>query len=241
MILGGVAAALAVAASTHAAFIVDYTQDLGGGSLDGLAARATFDIVGTELTVLLENTSTGAPVGFEVSDSLLVSVAFNLTGGVHIVNGESALIGPGSVGLGRWSDRAAGDAVNEEWAWTNDGAGDELEAFAQGLSTSNGFGSGTHTRFDGVQGGGVSGPFGGIAAAPPVIDVPGPQRAVSNSILFTLTLSGTLSDADLATIANTSIVEYGSDARYVMVPGPSVLALLLLAGLGARRRSRPAL
>ncbi len=235
-----VIALTALTASSHAGLIVDFNRDAGGENtnpLNGLSARATFDIDGLAMTILLENTSTGAPDGFDVSDSLLVSIGFDL-GDVRIVSSESAVIGVGSFGLGAWSARGEGDAVNEEWAWTNDGGGDRLESFAQVISTSNGFGSGIHTRFDGVENGNVGGPFGGIAPTPLLFDVPDAQHAVSNAILFSLTLSDTLSQLELERVANRAIVEFGSDTRYLGAPGPSAVALLLLAGLARRRRRR---
>jgi hypothetical protein len=232
--------ALSLAAPLTAAdIIVDYTIDAGGNNsepLNGLAARGTFSISGDQLTILLENTSSGVPPSFEVADSLIVSVGMNLPGGVMIASGDAAVIGPGSVGLGSWSDRVAGDSVGEEWLWTNEWGGDLMEAYAQVISTSNGQGGGTVTRFDGGSGG-VDGPFGGIAADPPILNIPGSQPAVSDSIRFELTLSATLTEAELAATAHASIVEFGSDQRYLGAPEPAS-GLLLIAGLllSSRRR-----
>ncbi len=218
--------------------IVDYTNDVGGNNgepLNGLAARATFSIDGDGFTILLENTSTGVPVSFDTADSLLVSVGMNLPEGVAILSGDAALIGPGSAGLGSWSERVAGDSVGQQWLWTNDSGGDLMEAYTQILSTSNGQGGGTTTRFDGGSGG-VSGPFGGIAADPPILGIPGSKPAVSSSIEFELTLTATLTELELAAVVNTSIVEYGSDQRYLGAPEPASAALLLAGLLLARRR-----
>ncbi len=84
----------------------------------------------------------------------------------------------------------------------------------------------------------MKGPFGGIAASPPLLDVPSSKAAVSSSIEFNLTLSGTLSESQLRAIARDSIVEFGSDYRYLAVPAPGALWLLLIAAAGRRKRSR---
>jgi hypothetical protein len=215
---------------------VFYTVDLGGDNsdpLNGLAAEGTFTLNGTSLSVLLTNTSSGVPVDFDVASSLLVSVGMNLPG-VDMLSGDAAVIGPGSVGLGVWSDRSAGGSVAEEWLWTNDYGGDFMETYRNVISTSNGQGGGTATRFDG-ECGGVDGPYGGMAAVPPVLQIPCSKYAVSNSIRFDVTLSASLTDAQLQAAANSSIVEYGSDARYLGVPEPASLALLSLAALFTRR------
>jgi hypothetical protein len=223
---------LTISSLASADVIVNYSVDLGGGNndpLNGLAARATFSTDGDQFTILLENTSTGVPSSFDTADSLLVSLGMNLPEGVMILSGDAALIGPDSVGLGRWSDRGPGDGVGEEWIWTNDFGGDFMETFAQVISTSSGQGDGTVTRFGGGSGN-VDGPFGGIAADPPILEIPETQRGVSDSIQFELTLTAPLTEAQLTEIANTSIVEFGSDQRYLGVPEPISL-ILLLAGI----------
>jgi hypothetical protein len=233
-----VTALLLFASPAPAGLIVEYIHDYGGTNTDplnGLSARGTFSIDGTELTILLENTSTGVPAGFEASDSLVVSLGMNLPDGIVIGSGDSALIGPGSVGVGAWAALGAGESVAEQWIWTNDSGGDLLEAFTQVISTSVGQGGGTLTGFDG-QPGDVNGPFGGIAASPPIVSIPGSKKAVSDSIKFTLTLSGALSDTQLELVASKSRVEFGSDVRYLGAPEPASLALLGLGGLLVRRR-----
>jgi len=216
--------------STVADIVVHYTIDAGGslgGPLNGLSARATFRTSSTSLTVLLENTSTGLPPAADVSDSLLVSLGINLPG-VDIASGDAAIIGPGSIGLGQWSSRTAGDSVAEQWLWTNDFGGDLMESYRHVISTSNGQGGGTSHRFDGGDPHAVSGPFGGIAAAPSLLTVPPNRYAVSGSIEFTLTLTGPISEAQLAAAARAAIVEFGSDARYLTAPTPEPSASALL-------------
>ena len=225
------------AAAARADIVVDFSEDAGGevaGPLSGLAARATFDVAGTHLSVLLENTSTGVPRGFDVSDSLLVSLGMNLPG-ADMLNGNAAVIGPGSLGLGSWSKRVAGDSVGEQWLWTNDYGGDLLESFRNVISTSEGEGGGKTHRFDGGTGT-VGGPFGGIAAKPPLIGIPKKQSAVSNSIRFDLTLNHGLTEKQLQSAAEHAIVEFGSDARYLQVPEPPSAAIAGVGVLLLRRR-----
>ncbi|MHC4767159.1 MAG: XDD4 family exosortase-dependent surface protein [Planctomycetota bacterium] len=231
--------ALGISAPARASFVVTYTVDASGRNdqpLNGLSASAEFSINGTQLTITLSNTSTGVPAVADVSDSLLVSLAFELLDGITIVSGNSAAIAAGSVGLGQWGGQGADFDVGDEWAWTNDGGGDLLEFFPQVITTSQGAGGGSTTSFQGVPDPKVNGPFGGIAASPPLLAVPDSQYAVSDSIEFNLTLSGTLSESQLATIAQWSIVEFGSDYQYLAVPAPGTLWLLAFAAAGRRRR-----
>lgn len=207
--------------------------------LNGLSARATYTLLSsTQLQILLENTSTGVPAGFEVSDSLIVSLGFNLPGGVEFQSGDVSVIGPGSVGIGSWSVLSAGDTVADQWVWSNEGAGDLLQSFSQVVTTSNGLGGASATHFTGGSGN-ISGPFGGIAASPPHIALPGSEPAASDSILFALTLTGALTEQQLAGVFMDSIVEYGSDMQYLTpVPSPTsaVLGGLGMAALFALRR-----
>ena len=220
------------------ATIVKTVTDVGGDGPGGLANEAG-DVI--TYSIVVTNTSTGVPSGAEVADSLLVSLGFNLVDGVVIVSGNSAVIGASSIGLGAWASLGAGDSVADQWLWTNDGGGDLLESFSQVISTSMGQGGGDTVSFNGVASPNVGGPFGGIAATPPIINVPAMQPAVSNSIEYQLTLSAVLSHAQLQQIANGSIVEYGSDYQYLVVPTPGSLSLLVIASIVARtrRRTRP--
>jgi hypothetical protein len=232
-------ACIVLSSTASASILVHYTVAAGGTNADplnGMVASALFDISGGQLTILMENVSTGTPVGATAADSLLVSLGFNLPGDVTIFSGDSALIGPGSDGVGLWDGLVEGDNVGDQWLWTNDGGGDELGIYSQVISTSQGHGGADTWSFNGEPDPLVSGPFGGIAADPPLINIPADKPAVSDSILFTLTLSDTLTSGQLESIAFGSMVEFGSDFQYLTVPAPPALSAMLLALLHRRRR-----
>jgi hypothetical protein len=232
------ASAVMALPSAFAGISVDYTADGGGNNsdpLNGLSARATYELAGTHLTILLENTSTGLPSGFDTAASLLVSLGFNLPDGVMFAAGNSSVIGTGGYGLGQWSGRTAGDSVGEEWVWSNSGSGDLLESYDQILSTHEG--AKNAVRFDGGSGS-IGGPYGGIATDAPLMNIPASQYAVAGSILFDLTLTDTLTAAQLSEAAHGALVEFGSDDRYLSfnpVPTPGSI-LLGVIGLAMLRR-----
>ena len=231
---------LVVSCSTaHASFVVDYAIDVGGintSSSTGLSARSIWTINGNQLSILLENTSTTLPAGAGTADSLLVSLGFNLINQT-ILSGDVAEIGFNAIGLGAWSDLDAGDSVADQWLWTNESGGDLLTTFTQVISTSMGQARASHLDFNGLPAS-VDGPFGGIAAAPPLVEISDQQKAVSNRILFEVTLSSTLSEGQLASIAGSSWVEFGSDFQYLAVPGPGALPILMTLPLFLCSRRR---
>ena len=111
-------AVLGISAPARASYVVTYTVDASGLNdqpLNGLSASAEFSINGAQLTITLSNTSTGVPAVADVSDSLLVSLAFELLDGITFVSGNSAAIGTGSVGLGQWGGQGAGFDIGDEW------------------------------------------------------------------------------------------------------------------------------
>lgn len=237
-LVGGALLALVVPVSAST-ITFDYVEDAGGlnsDPLNGLSARATFQSTDNFLIIVLENTSTGVPDGFDSAASLLVSIGMNLPDGVVIVSGDTATIGPGSIGLGQWSALGPGDSVSEEWAWTNSGGGDVLGSYGQIITTSEG--SHALTLFGGGDAA-INGPFGGIAADPVLLTIPASKFAVSDSIEFALTLSAVLTDAQLGDLARGSMVEFGSDERYLKVPEPESIVLVGGVIIGIfRRRSR---
>lgn len=221
--------------------IVDYAVDAGGSNnnpLNGLSARATFTLTkgGTGLCVQLTNTSTGLPDGFDTAASLLVSLGMNL--GVDFVSGDAAVIGAGSQGLGKWSSLAPGATVADEWVYSNDGAGDLLQGYSQVITTSSGLNGAVAAHFS-PGSGNIGGPYGGIAADPVLKSIPDNQRAVSDTIVFDLTLATGITEGELRAALEDSIVEFGSDVRYltpsVVIPAPGA-ALLCVLGLAAMRR-----
>lgn len=238
--LGKGLAAISIAAASlvaHATVTIDYTADAvtSGGDVAGLSARATFELSGTTLDILLQNTSTGAPMGFEAADALLVSLALDLP--TTFASGDLAQIATGSAGFGAWSTLVAGASVADEWLWGNGGAGDYLANFNQVITTSNGLGggSGSAAHFTGGGTGTVNGPSGGIAANPHTVS-PGGLFGAQDTLFFRLTLAQTISESELESAAKAGVVEFGSDARYLTTPEPASVVFMALVGLALLRR-----
>jgi hypothetical protein len=235
------AAILLPTVACPASIIVDYVANAGGNNpypINGLAAQATWRTDGATLTIMLQNTSIGLPIDATAADSLLVSLAFNLGDGITITSGNYAVIGAGSTGIGTWSGRLEGDSVADQWLWTNGGGGDLLQSFANIISTSTGQGGGDTFSFNGDADPNTGGPYGGIAADPPLMAILGAQHAVSDSIEFELTLNTALTQSQLQAIAGAAFVEFGSDYQYLSVPAPGALTMLVIGALTSSRRRR---
>lgn len=233
---------LACAGAAHAGLVtVDYTTPASGSTvtaLNGLSARAEFSLSGRRLTITLRNTSTGVPTGFGAASSLVTSIGFNLPTG-SIVSGQYARIGEDSHGVGAWSNKDEGDSVGNQWAWSNHAGANLMGGYSQVISTvRDTVGSGAK-RFDGSTNS-VGTAWGGIGADPLVVNIPGSKEAVSGELVFRITLTGTLTDAELLSLAYHSRIEFGDAAAFLRVnPAPAPGAALLgMIGLGLVGRVR---
>jgi hypothetical protein len=234
------ASALCVAASMNAvAGPVLFT----GGS-GGLAATVSFDLVGSQLQVVLSNTSTGDVL---VPSDALTAVFFNIAGN-PLLTRNSAISG-GPTYLGSTNVSGAGTVVGGEWAYLN---GLSQYAANSGISSSGLGVFGPGDRFPGANLSGPESPNGVEYALASAGDNPATGNAgilgeelTRSSVTFLLT---TASPFDLSAIGNvtfqygTSLSEghfSGTTSRSVPEPGTLGLAgLALLAGAGIRRRRR---
>jgi len=231
--------ALSVVVSMHAgAAPVLYT-----GSSGSLAATVSFDIVGSQLQVVLSNTSTGDVL---VPTDVLTAVFFNITGN-PLLTRNSAISG-GPTYLGSTNVSAGGTVVGGEWAYRN-GLSQYLANSGVSSSGLGIFGPGD--RFPGANLSGPTTPNGleyGLASAGDNLATGNPggvldEELTRSSVSFLLT---TPSPFDLSAISNVTF-QYGSalseghvsGTRPASVPEPGTLGLAglaLLATAGIRRR-----
>ena len=214
-----------------------------GGS-GGLAATVSFDLVGSQLQVVLSNTSTGDVL---VPSDALTAVFFNIAGN-PLLTRNSAIAG-GPTYLGSTNVSGAGTVVGGEWAYLN---GLSQYAANSGISSSGLGVFGPGDRFPGANLSGPESPNGVEYALASAGDNPATGNAgilgeelTKSSVTFLLT---TASPFDLSAIGNvtfqygTSLSEghfSGTTSRSVPEPGTLGLAgLALLAGAGIRRRRR---
>jgi len=214
------------------------------GSSGGLAATVSFDIVGSQLQVVLSNTSTGDVL---VPSDALTAVFFNIAGN-PLLTRNSAISG-GPTYLGSTNVSGAGTVVGGEWAYLN---GLSQYSANSGISSSGLGIFGPGDRFPGVNLSGPTSPNGVEYALASAGDNPATGNAgilgeelTKASVNFLLT---TASPFDLSAISNVTF-QYGTDLseghfsgstrRSVPEPGTLVLAgLALMAAAGVGRRPR---
>ena len=214
------------------------------GSSGGLAATASFDIVGSQLEVVLSNTSTGDVL---VPTDVLTAVFFNIDGNPLLIR-NSALSG-GTTHLGSTNVSGVGTVVGGEWAYLN---GLNQYAANSGISSSGLGIFGPGNRFPGTNLSGPETPNGLEYGLASVGDNPATGNAgilneelTKSSVIFWLT---TGSPFNLSAITNVTF-QYGSSLSEghfsgtptASVPEPGTLGLAGLALLAAatiRRRRR---
>ncbi|MBW7906041.1 MAG: hypothetical protein LC135_17265 [Phycisphaerae bacterium] len=203
----------------------------------GLAAVAEFSLLNqTTLEVRLQNTSTGAPVTFAAADQLLTGVSWDF-GQPGNTSGDPRISG-GAVRIGTTSHALDFDAgafgpgadVSGEFGYGNAGGSGMLTNFISATGA-------RATRFSGANLDGplaLNGPQGGLAALPAVLPLGG-LGAIQNEVVATLTLTKPVTSLSFLQ-ANSVRVEFGSDAKFITVPEPVVLAALLAPSLIWLRR-----
>lgn len=214
---------------------------ISGQTLNGLSARATFTLdtdSPTTLTILLQNTSTSAPVGTLAAAQILTAVSFDLGDlGANAADprilGGSVVIAPGSasVNFSNSPVLSGGANISGEWGYGNEGSTSMMINMASAMSAhTTAFGG---TNLDGTAG--LDGPQGGLVAVTPVVDLGG-TGAVADSVIITLTLDKSV--ADLSFLSHGVQAEFGSDFRVATTPEPVTLVTVALGGVVALLRRR---
>ncbi|MBX7167010.1 MAG: hypothetical protein K1X74_11825 [Pirellulales bacterium] len=212
----------------------------------GLSAEVEFDLLNpTTLKVRTRNTSSGVPGGFSNSDQLLTSVSWDFgaagaVGGDPAITGGSVVIGPTSASLNFDNvggvQLGPGAVVSGEYGFGNGGTTGLLPNYVSGnVAGTTAFGG---TNRDGPAN--INGPQAGLVSdALPV--ALGGLGAIQDEWIATLTLSTSLANLDFLS-AHGVVVEFGSDAAFLVVPEPSSLVLAVSACgtllLCVRRRQR---
>jgi len=201
----------------------------------GLAAEAEFTLLNpNQIQIRLKNTSTGVPMGFDGADQLVTGLSWNSFGVPgQTITGGGAITGPtsGSIGFSG-GDVGPGADVGGEWGY---GAG-PISGLGNHFIAGNTSGL---TLFGGPNLDGpanADGPQAGLVANPVLVALGG-TGALQDEIIVTINLA--LAQPNLDFLDDTEIlVEFGSDAAYIVVPGPGSAALLMIAGLTAVHRRR---
>lgn len=231
--LVGLGALLALTAGSASAGVV------WSGSSGSRAASVDFSVSGSSLLVTLTNTGAGDAL---VPTDILTGVYFDITGSALSLSRTSAVLAAGSVMISGTTD--AGGVVGGEWAYKGGLSGAPYSA-KYGISASGLGLFGGGDRFPGTNLAGPTAPAGldyGITSAGDngatgnggLLGTP----LIKNSVVFTL--GGIGQNFNLADIGNVSF-QYGTDLSEPNVqasPTPGALALLGMAGLGARSRRR---
>lgn len=242
---GALAASLGGVSSASAAVVYS-------GSSDTLAGSASFDIIGTQLKLVLTNTST-----FDVTkpEEVLTALFFNVSG-LHSLSASSAMSG-GPTYLNGLQVNGAGTNVGGEWGFKNFSVG----TFNSGISSSGLGGTFGQSNFNGLN---LDGPVAlggleyGITSAGDNLatDNGGIRRhaITKNSVTFLLDITGpfTLNQINAVSFQyGTALVEPHFTGSCVQgtpgcgtitiqaIPEPASIALVGLGLLGAslaRRR-----
>ena len=233
-----VACAMGVATQARA----DLVQDFSDGDH---AARATFDIVGSQLTIKLENLAASSSVPMD----LLTGVWFQLpdpsilSGGTVKLLGDAFIINPGTADLddGDGVELIGGERYVSGEFGIETGADLALFPDLNVVIANAGLGDlvGVDDRFagqdldapespDGMNYG--IAPLGGLAADAnkPMGELP----LIAGGVLITLDYSGSLSLSDIDNV----MFNYGTDANPVPAPGAAILAVVGLGVVGLFRR-----
>jgi hypothetical protein len=207
---------------------------------DGLSATADFSLNpdGYDLGIVLTNTSTDIPSGFDNADSLLTSISFDL-GSNSIISGIAFTGGsvlsfdttPPSTGPGGTFD------VSQEYGFGNSGTTGLLNNYVSAMEAgTTKFVSG---NLDGPDE--LNGPQAGLSndVYEAFFGSSNPLGRINDSVTFWLNLDVSLSD--LSFLQKGAIVEWGSDAAHTPVPEPATMLLLSsgllgLAGYGKRKK-----
>jgi hypothetical protein len=238
--------------------IVSHASTIVFDDPSGLSAEAIFSLTGSNsLQIILTNTSTAVPSGWDESDQLLTTLYFRLPTGITIIDG-SAAISPGSESVNfdatyfqTHPQLVGGADVSVEWGFGNedhaiDTLPDDYYPFSQVSSMRNhtdsifddtvAFNTDPVSNLDGPDEN-LDGPQAGLTNG--LIDLDG-LGAIQNSITIQLALSGDI--PNLSFLENGTWVEFGSDAAHLPgspVPIPSAILLLgsgILGLAGLRKK-----
>jgi hypothetical protein len=220
-----------------------------GATNGNLAATVSFEVVGSNLRIILSNTS---GISALVPQDILTAVFFDLVGYTGALAPVSAVLNAGSAVLGGGTD--AGGGVGGEWAYAQKIGGLSPEGQQYGISSSGLgiFGSGNFggTNLEGPPNGAVNGVGYGITTAGSTSAAANPKVTgtplISHSVIFLL--SGLPSGFALsyAAIQNVSF-QYGTSPTEprVRVTEPATLLLVvtgiaavLVDGVRSRRKRR---